>query len=1008
MPNPHLVFIHSDCKDKDIIINSFKNADIYEANENTDLSSLLVDVSDSDLSGYTHLALVYHNPGYPQIPLFVETQYPQDEEDYYSFSYELLNFVKRLVNSIPEDRSLIIDLLTCDLRYPISIREFSKLEEKYGINIRYSVDLTGNTPYGNWTMESDNTNVKDLYFNDNILNYTDVLNSARTISDIATKDGFDLVGSNTLILTDNIDWPPSGYSHSDYIRLNAGEIFDGKGYYIECETNECPGLVTIDPSVDAFSNAPIIKNLTISGGALSNTNNGTIIRNAQPFFKLLNCSNSRLLTGTGMGGFVGSYAANGGGSECLIQGCTVIIEEESATYEYIKGASSGGIFGQYIARNGGKATVKNCTIDISGPNTKIIEADWCGGIGGPNACRNDSNTTDGDGPVSTLEIIDCKVYGTVHGRSSGTGSYCSCILGRYSCIGKSSLDLSASTIIKRCDYSGNSTGNFNAGIIGTNSIVDNATLTIDSCKLYHNLDTRGCSHFGCFIGMDSIYSNSTVDISNTVGVYKTRTNNATPSIKTGAISRKSIYSNSVVNINNVALLGDISYQNANSSEHGGFVGEESVRNDSKVFIKNSYTTHILEGDRESGFIAEASITSGSYAIILNCYQSGGNNNGSKNSGKQAGFIYNPSTGTGITINSFSMHKEGNAKGDITGGSNTDANYDYTILSNANLETDASAALLNAESIFDDGEVVFSNEGNAYFSSSNSTYPMLSKFTLWPWRGYTSYDTVPTLNIIDTNEQGNELQELDESFTTEVINTVKTITVSNNDDEITETLVPENIADDDVVIRQARHNVLNIIFANNSEIRSFITAPSKLKLESLIQKGEVKTFNQNLDISINLVDICENQGFYVNLNVSGDRITVYNEELESFTVTQIDEDGTLFEVTGAASGTYSPGETLTVFNREFFFGGFGSDNREPVSGDNGPVTEANNNIVEPWNPGNYFGPTQNASIKEKGESERIDRKKESLITNMAESFGRFKKFSNYKDYLKYRKGLLRRN
>jgi hypothetical protein len=50
-----------------------------------------------------------------------------------------------------------------------------ELERNIGINIRYSTDETGNNKDGgDWILESDNVNIKELYFNENIYNW-DVL-----------------------------------------------------------------------------------------------------------------------------------------------------------------------------------------------------------------------------------------------------------------------------------------------------------------------------------------------------------------------------------------------------------------------------------------------------------------------------------------------------------------------------------------------------------------------------------------------------------------------------------------------------------------------------------------------------------------------------------------------------------------------------------------------------------------------------------------------------------------
>ena len=66
---------------------------------------------------------------------------------------------------------LVVDLLSCDLNDPIFRNKVQELESSHtGLNIRYSLDKTGGRG-GNWVMESDNTDVKDIYFTDSIDDY---------------------------------------------------------------------------------------------------------------------------------------------------------------------------------------------------------------------------------------------------------------------------------------------------------------------------------------------------------------------------------------------------------------------------------------------------------------------------------------------------------------------------------------------------------------------------------------------------------------------------------------------------------------------------------------------------------------------------------------------------------------------------------------------------------------------------------------------------------------------
>ena len=71
-----------------------------------------------------------------------------------------------------------IDLLTCNLTNNVSIDKIKALEARYNVQIRYSVDLTGHgDSMGDWVLESHDTDVKDIYFNEKIDEWKHILNN---------------------------------------------------------------------------------------------------------------------------------------------------------------------------------------------------------------------------------------------------------------------------------------------------------------------------------------------------------------------------------------------------------------------------------------------------------------------------------------------------------------------------------------------------------------------------------------------------------------------------------------------------------------------------------------------------------------------------------------------------------------------------------------------------------------------------------------------------------------
>ena len=88
--------------------------------------------------------------------------------------------IERLATFFKRFDTPTIDLLACTL-LPFWKESLTKLEEKTAMNIRVSDDDTGNLKVGgDWILESDNVNVKDLYFTDEINKYLGLLYTSRS------------------------------------------------------------------------------------------------------------------------------------------------------------------------------------------------------------------------------------------------------------------------------------------------------------------------------------------------------------------------------------------------------------------------------------------------------------------------------------------------------------------------------------------------------------------------------------------------------------------------------------------------------------------------------------------------------------------------------------------------------------------------------------------------------------------------------------------------------------
>ena len=143
------------------LVNSIKS-DIIQITNNT-----VPDIS--NLDNITHVSFLYHND---YILPFLQDN---DNIKYNYFSQTAIDFINLAKTKTPTDTQLIVDLITCNLNSTDFVEQMTLMENEMNIDIRYSVDPTGNNPDGNWVLESDNVNIKDIYFTEDIDNWNGVL-----------------------------------------------------------------------------------------------------------------------------------------------------------------------------------------------------------------------------------------------------------------------------------------------------------------------------------------------------------------------------------------------------------------------------------------------------------------------------------------------------------------------------------------------------------------------------------------------------------------------------------------------------------------------------------------------------------------------------------------------------------------------------------------------------------------------------------------------------------------
>jgi hypothetical protein len=375
--------------------------------------------------------------------------------------------------------------------------EVNKIENNIGgLNIRYSVDTTGNFP-ANWIMESDSVDIMTEYFNTNINNYIgsltgDVGASARSggITGITYS-----AGTSTFTLAQNINWNPA-----DFIMLNASEKFNGGNFTITINGGSAfAGLFSVNATVGSFSVAPEIYNLKIIGSSNGLADGaGYFVRGSQKFFKIHHCSSSGNINQIRCGGISGVQSGYSSG-ECVIYECY--------STGNISGLASGGIVGVRAAQYNGNCTIYNCysTGNISGGGAGGITGQQSGQQGG------------------TCTIYNCYSTGIINGINGGIGGIAGAISGVqgkciiYNCY--STVDITTSRsggiagsqsgqdglcIIYNCYTTGNITGLYSGGIAGSRSGQQEGLCIIYNCYTTGNINGL---YGGGIAGINAAYDN---------------------------------------------------------------------------------------------------------------------------------------------------------------------------------------------------------------------------------------------------------------------------------------------------------------------------------------------------------------------------------------------------------------------------------------------------------------------------------------------------------------------
>ena len=175
----NIILLYENVKGVEIIMDSLTDTTkIIRVQSTSTLNEVFGAMKSLGLSHLTHLALMYDNidenatQTLSYMPIL--NKYPIDEKKDKFFGKQFINLLNLLKHRAKNLRN--IDLLTCNIYRAAHKNEIAQKENIFNLNIRYSLDMTGPLQKGgDWVLESDHVNIKNIYFTDNIQTYPHLL-----------------------------------------------------------------------------------------------------------------------------------------------------------------------------------------------------------------------------------------------------------------------------------------------------------------------------------------------------------------------------------------------------------------------------------------------------------------------------------------------------------------------------------------------------------------------------------------------------------------------------------------------------------------------------------------------------------------------------------------------------------------------------------------------------------------------------------------------------------------
>ena len=485
----NILLIDDTVKDYDLFVKgsnliTFPIVYNYHSDRN-ELKTLLL----SKFDNIDRIAFVFHNSN-------MYTKQFLNNKEFFSMSEnapnsENLNFIIDIINDL---NVYNVDFLTCNsLEYDIWKKYYNilQIQTKTNVIIGASNNATGNIKYGgNWIMETTNEDIKNIYFNELIDNYTHTLATTININGGLTTN------NNIYIkqLSDNSVW---------YSTTNNSDNNTNTGSWTRIDAN-VDWQIVLNNTNTTKTEINLLKLTLLTDIIIKNINNCLIINTDYITID----GNNKTIVISGISNYPGLIQNGTGNSSAetinTLGKNNIIIQNINISTTNSTLAQYGGWICQAFYGNTSSGTniISNCT------NNNGIIIFRSGGIGGASLFAFSTGTN---------TITNCTNSGKISGIYAGgiNGSN----FGQFS---------TGTNTITNCANNGNISGSYSGGITGaniayTNNSTKNPSVTISNCYSVGTISTTSVNSGGICAGYDTtdgIYATiSSVTISNCYTLY---------------------------------------------------------------------------------------------------------------------------------------------------------------------------------------------------------------------------------------------------------------------------------------------------------------------------------------------------------------------------------------------------------------------------------------------------------------------------------------------------------